>query len=194
MPARLSQFDPSENAGRESQRNRQSLPISNLMSISPSIAVAVVPALRIASESIRAAIEAGADFASHLGKTSEAEQPAGRSPNTLEKRAGRLDGLLPQLQQFLKSLGADEQNSVELRTDDQGSIQVKGEPDLKQAVEQWLNENPDWTEAWQIAAKAFLAESPSVVPKANFHLQDSRSSSRLRSRISTTSAEHSYQI
>ncbi len=163
------------------------------MSISPSIAVAIVPALRIASESVRSAVEAGADFATHLGKASESELQRGISDNPVEKRTHRLDGLLPKLQQFLKSIGADEQKSVELRTDDQGTIQVEGDPDLKQAVAQWLNSNPEWTEAWQGAAKAFLAESPAVFPKANFNGQDSGSPSSLRSRISTNAADHTYQ-
>lgn len=193
MPAMSAQFDELADSTREGQRSPQSLPITITMSISPSIVAAAIPALRLASESIKAAVEAGSDFASHLGIASKADQPQGIAPNTPEKRTSRLDRLLPQLQQFLKSISTDEQSSVELQTDDQGSIQVEGAPVLKHAVAKWLNENPEWTEAWQAAAQEFLAESPSVFPKANFHGQDSRSSSSLRSRISTISAEHSYQ-
>ncbi len=163
------------------------------MSISPSIVAAAIPALRLASESIKAVVEAGSDFASHLGNASKADPTQGISARTPEKRTSRLDGLLPQLQQFLKSIGAYEKDSLELRTDDQGAIQVEGESFLKQAVAKWLNENPEWKEDWQAAAKEFLADLPSVVPSAHFYQQNARSSSSLLSRISTTTAEHSYQ-
>jgi hypothetical protein len=163
------------------------------MSLTPSIVVASLPALRLASQSIKVALETGADFASHLGAASKTDPPVDAALARPANRSHPLNDLLPRLQQFLQSIGVNDSNAVELRTNAEGNIEVEGAPEVKPAVEQWLKENPEWVESWQAAAQKFLAELPARFPGAPTAREAVLPSSSLRSRISASSAEHSYR-
>ncbi len=160
------------------------------MSISPSIVVASLPALRIASEAVKRAVEAGVDFASQLGGTSKTAMREGDAVTSITSRSHKLDELLPRLQQFLKSMEISNPHAIELKTSIQGNIEVHGDPEVKQAVEQWLKSNPHWTEAWQESAKEFLRGLPLRFPGANMPQGDEQSTLSLRSRIDASSSDH----
>jgi hypothetical protein len=127
-----------------------------------------------------------------LGGVSKASGPEGDTSNPSASRSRKLDELVPRLQQFLKSLGPENSSAIELQTTSQGTIQVAGVPEVKQAVDQWMKENPDWTKAWQTAAKEFLSESPPRFPGEEILRANGPPTLSLRSRIDAGSAEHSY--
>lgn len=165
------------------------------MSISPSLVAAAIPAVRLASEVVKDLLGAGVDFASHLIDPTNQKSSGIISPVEDEKsqnvgRSSKLDQLIPQLQQFLKSLGKDDDMAIELQSDGQNSIQVAGESSSKQAVERWLEQNADWTASWQSAVSEFLSQSPTASLIANQRWSDGTSQLNLRTQITPKAVEY----
>ncbi len=164
--------------------------LTKLMSISPTVALAALPAIRIASESVKGALSAGVHFAKHLADGAKSDAPKMDGQVTNESPASGFDRLLPQLQRFLESIGAQPHPAVELQTDGQGTIAINAEPTVKKAVENWLTEHPEWMEAWQAAAGQYLAESPIGSSSKDTSRWAASNLPSLRSQISSTTIEH----
>jgi len=161
------------------------------MSISPIIAIAALPAIQIASKAAKGVLDASVSFASHLVEPATPEVGDIASDLQTESRSSaKLDQLRPKLQQFLKSLGLDHRSPIELKSDGQQPIKVDGEPSLKQAVENWLAQNPDWAASWQSAVSEYLAKSPSGSSNPLERTSETKNPLSLRSQISSSDVEH----
>ncbi len=160
------------------------------MSISPTIAIAALPAIQIASKAVKAALDASSSFASHLVEPATSKVGDIASDKSSGNSVSNIDQLLPQLQQFLKSLGVDQRSAIELKSDGKQPIEVDAEPSLKQAVENWLVQNPDWAASWQSAVSEYLGKSPAGFSSSNERISEPRNPLSLRSQISSSSAEH----
>lgn len=155
------------------------------------MAFAAVPAARLASKVVAGTLGASANFASYLAGSSTAEPASGiANDGGAENYLASFDQLLPQLQEFLKSLGADEKAPVELKSDGQDSLEVSGDPVVKQAVESWLKQNATWTESWQTAVRQFFADSPTGSPGSNSRWTEKSNPPSLRSKIGVSDVEH----
>lgn len=160
------------------------------MSISTAIAIAALPAIQLASKAVQGAFETSANFASHLAGPTSTKANELASPPKSEQNHSEFDRLVTQFQQFLSSLGANERSTIELKGDGQQPMEVDGEPSIREAVQSWLDQNPEWTNAWQSAVKKYLAESPSTISTAKAPFSGATQPLRLRSQFSSSTAEH----
>ncbi len=160
------------------------------MSISTAIAIAALPAIQLASKAVQGAFETSANFASHLAGPAPTKTEELASPDKSEQNHSELDQLVTQFQEFLRSIDTKDRSTIELKGDGQQPIEVDGEPSIREAVQSWLDQNPEWTIAWQSAVKKYLAESPSTISSANAPFSGATQPLRLRSQISSSTAEH----
>lgn len=157
------------------------------MSLSPAMIAAALPAIRIAGKIAQKAIDTSSNFANYLLELPSSES-ALASEVSSQSSTGTLEQLVPELQQYLESIGATEPLAVELKTDSEGRIEVAGEPALRQAVESWLKQNSQWADEWRSAVRELLANATSG-PNAFHASANSLLGSQLRSRISASTFE-----
>lgn len=150
----------------------------------------IPPAARIASDSVKLAIETGASFAEQLkASTSGVELPETSQVATAAPTR-QLNQLLQELQQFLATLSVDEADSIELQSDGGNSLKVSGPVSISEAVESWLSQNPEWAEAWQTAVKRYLESGPALADRGGGLGFRHTGPQQLRSRVAIGDSEH----
>jgi hypothetical protein len=119
------------------------------LSLSPVPFFAIAPAAKLAVRGAAQLVESGRDFASYLAHKSETPIAAKDSSAVSDLLPSRIDQLLQPLKQFLREQGYDSAEEITLVADGTGQIRVDADPGIKEAVEGWLSQNPEWSHAWQ---------------------------------------------
>lgn len=119
------------------------------MNLSPVPLWAIVPATKIAARGAAQLVESSRDFASFMAGHSEtADKSAGVSSQSDVTLSG-FDKLLESLREFLRAQGYDSNDRLDLVSGSDGIIRVDADPGLKETVEAWITQNPEWRRQWQ---------------------------------------------
>jgi hypothetical protein len=119
------------------------------LNLSPVPIWAIAPAAKLAARGAAQLVESGRDFASFMAGRSETtgkfEGDAGQSDNTFSG----FDRLLEPLREFLRAQGYESNDRLDLVSSGDGTIRVDADPGLKETVEAWITQNPEWRREWQ---------------------------------------------
>ncbi len=119
------------------------------MNLSPVPLFAIAPAAKLVVRGASQFVQAGRDFASYLTKQSDSPIEAQNASAASDHSISSFDQLLQPLRQFLRAQGFDSADPIALVADGTGDIRVDADPGLKEVAEGWLNQNPEWSQAWQ---------------------------------------------
>ncbi len=119
------------------------------MNLSPVPLWAIVPATKLAARGAAQLVESSRDFASFMAGHSETADKAGGVSSQSDDTLSGFDKLLEPLREFLRAQGYDSSDRLDLVSGGDGIVRVEADPGLKETVEAWITQNPEWRRHWQ---------------------------------------------
>ncbi len=131
------------------------------MNITTALALSALPMLRAADDLAQHAIERDRIFKPSVSRQQETQAIDNHSSKRSAVKS-TLDRLANDLREFLSAIQIDRDDSIQVSTDWNGQIEVHGNSEDRQAIQDWMAIHPEWLAAWRNASRGFLETTPPI--------------------------------